>query len=66
MQVLDKSLTSSVSMQVLDKSQQAAGIVRQIIDLFAEKPGVYQEATGKRSAVELWSEGGLGVLTRLA
>ena len=55
-----------MSVQVLDRSQQAADIVRQIIDLFAEKPGVYQEASGRRSAVELWSEGGLGVLIPLA
>lgn len=47
------------------KVRQAANIVKQIIETFAEKPDVYKQASGKRKAVELWSEGGLGVLEPL-
>ncbi|KAL3153047.1 hypothetical protein ABBQ38_012071 [Trebouxia sp. C0009 RCD-2024] len=48
--------------QVSTRCRQAAGIVQQIIQTFAEKPDVYKQATGKRRSVDLWSEGGLGTL----
>ncbi len=52
-------------MQVAAKCRQAAEVVKDIVDTFAEQPDVYKQATGKRKAVELWAEGGLGVLLPL-
>ena len=52
-------------LQVVAKCQRAADVVKQIIETFAEKPDVYKHASGKRRAVEVWSEGGLGNLTPL-
>ena len=52
----------SYVMQVAAKCRQAASIVQQVTDTFAEKPDVYKQATGKRRSVQLWSEGGLGAL----
>ena len=54
-----------VFLQVAAKCRHAAGVVKDIIELFAEKPDVYKQPTGKRRAVELWSEGGLGALAPL-
>jgi hypothetical protein len=52
-------------MQVAAKCQQAADVVKDIVETFSEQPDVYKQATGKRKAVELWAEGGLGVLLPL-
>jgi hypothetical protein len=52
-------------MQVAAKCQKAADVVKDIVETFAEQPDVYKQATGKRKAVELWAEGGLGVLLPL-
>lgn len=51
--------------EVAAKCRQAAEVVKDIVDTFAEQPDVYKQATGKRKAVELWAEGGLGVLLPL-
>ena len=51
--------------QVVVKCRQAASIVQHIIDHFAEKPDVYKQATGKRKATQLWSEGSLASLQLL-
>ncbi len=52
-------------MQVTAKCRQATDIVKSIIEIYAEKPDVYKQVTGKRRAIELWSEGGLGGLQPL-
>ena len=49
-------------LQVAAKCRQAANVIQQVTDTFAEKPDVYKQATGKRRSVQLWSEGGLGAL----
>ncbi|KAL0026873.1 hypothetical protein WJX77_008203 [Trebouxia sp. C0004] len=51
--------------QVAAKCQQAAEVVKDIVETFAEQPDVYKQATGKRKAIELWVEGGLGALLPL-
>ena len=67
-------MTTSMSMsmsivtlwvQVAAKCRQAADIVKHIVESFAEKPDVYKHASGKRRAVEVWSEGALGDLMPL-
>ena len=52
-------------MKVAAKCRKAASVVQQITEIFAEKPDVYKQASGKRRAVQLWSEGGLGALQPL-
>lgn len=49
----------------MQKSRSAASVVKQMTDLFAEQPDVYKQATGKRNAVQRWSEGDAELLTPL-
>ena len=51
--------------QVMGKSRNAARVVKQMTDLFAEQPDVYKQATGKRSTVQRWIEGSSDVLVPL-
>lgn len=51
--------------QVMEKSRNAARVVKQMTDLFAEQPDVYKQATGKRSAVQRWIEGSSDMLVPL-
>ena len=57
--------TVTLWVQVVARCRQAADVVKHIIETFAEKPDVYKHASGKRRAVEVWSEGGLGDLKPL-
>lgn len=49
----------------MQKSRNAAGVVKRLTDVFAEQPDVYKQATGKRNAVQWWSEGSTGMLESL-
>ena len=51
--------------QVMEKSRNAARVVKQMTDLFAEQPDVYKQATGKRSTVQRWIEGSSDMLVPL-
>ena len=49
----------------MEKSRGAASVIQQLTDLFAEQPDVYKHATGKRNAVQRWTEGSADMLEPL-